>query len=403
MHRFTPHGLVGSVLFGLAFSLTAQAQLPSIASTQEIEPLEAEITPEPGVGYFGSDVAIFGNVALAGIPGANEFQGRVGIFLRNAQGKWNRKGTLKASDRKAYQYFGEHVAMASGRRALIASSTAVYVFELQSGAWKQTQKLTFSGATEISDLDWQGNLAVVGVLSSSTSNAAYVFDTSKTTLRRVARLVAHDSRKSDSFGSRVAVHGQDVIVTSPGYAQGEGAAYAFSCTTSSCSERQKLIAIEGAPGATFGSAVDIQQNTLVIGAANANDHYGTMDEPPSARNYTAGGAAYVFVRSGANWVESQQLRPSPTQHNWYLALGSSVAIDGNRVLVGAPYGMDRYDGAQVFVYERQNTSLPFTARSVLSSVWSSHGYAVGLYGDTAIVGIPDVAPWWGSAALYDLR
>jgi hypothetical protein len=285
---------------------------------------------------------------------------------------------------------------------MVASATAAYVFELQSGAWKQTQKLTFSGAIEISDLDWQGNIAVVGVLSDSTSNAAYVFDTSKATLRRIARLVAHDARDVDSFGSSVAVHGQDVVVTSPGYGNGEGAAYAFNCTATSCSERQKLIAIDGEPGATFGSAVDVQQNTLVIGAANADERYGTMDKPPSATNYTAGGAAYVFVRSAGNWVESQKLRPTPSQHNWYLTLGSAVAISGNRVLVGAPYGQDTYDGAQVFVYERQNGQ-PFTARSVLSSVWASHGYAVGIYGDTAIVGIPDVTPWWGSAAIYKLK
>lgn len=403
MHRFAPHGFVGSMLLGLAFSLSAQAQLPSIELSQEIEPLESEITSEPGVGYFGSDVAMFGNVALAGIPGAHDFQGRVGIFLRNSQGQWARRGTLKANDRKSLQYFGEHVAMTTGRRAMVASATAVYVFELQSSAWKQTQKLTFAGAREISDLDWQGNIAVVGVLSDTTSNAAYVFDTSKPQLRRVARLVAHDARKTDSFGSRVAAHGQDVIVTSPGYAQGQGAAYAFKCTTSSCSERQKLIAIDGAPGATFGSAVDIQQNTLVLGAANADEHYGTMDTPPSARNYTAGGAAYVFVRNASNWVESQKLRPSPTQYNWYLTLGRSVAIDGNRILVGAPYGMDTYDGGQVFVYQRQSSGSPFNARNVLFSVWSSHGDAVGLYGDTAIVGIPDVAPWWGSAALYKLK
>lgn len=400
--RFAPHGLVGSALIGLAFSLSAQAQLPSIDLAQELDPLASEIVPEPGVGYFGSDVAMVGNVALVGIPGAYDLEGRAGIFVRDAAGNWARKGTLKASDRKRLQYFGEHVAMTTGRRAMVASTTAAYVFELQSGAWKQTQKLTFAGASEISDLDWQGNIAVVGVLSDSTSNAAYVYDTSKTTLRRIARLVAHDAKARDSFGSRVAVYGQDVIVSSPGYEQGQGAAYAFKCTITSCSERQKLIAIDGAAGEGFGSAIDVEQNTLVIGAINADEHYGTMDEVPSVRNYTAGGAAYVFTRSGGTWHESQRLRPSPSQHNWYLMLGTDVTIAGNRILVSAPYGQDMYDGGHVFVYERKSGQL-FNARSVLSSLWSSHGWAVRLYGDTAIVGIPDVAPWWGSAAVYKLR
>ena len=38
-------------------------------------------------------------------------------------------------------------------------------------------------------------------------------------------------------------------------------------------ERQKLIVIDGEPGDRFGSAADIDQNLLVIGAANANERW----------------------------------------------------------------------------------------------------------------------------------
>jgi hypothetical protein len=391
--------LIASV--GVLFSLGAQAELPPLYPTDELHPLPNEVDPRPGqipqTTFFGNAVAVFGNVAMVGMPGAFDLEGRVGIFLRSASGAWLRSGTLKASDRKTLAQFGSHIATVN-RRALVASDKAVYAFQLISGAWKQTHKLTFNGAAQISDLDWQGDLAVIGVQSDSTSDAAYVYDTSANGMRRIARLVGHDSRASDEFAARVAVYGQDVVATAPGYGTEQGAAYTFSCTTSQCSERQKLIAIDGEDGDRFGTAVDIDQNLLVIGAANANERIGDASEEPSTSNYRAGGAGYVFARSSGTWSELQTLRPTPTQHNWYWSLGSDVAISGTRILISAPYGVDSWEDGLVFSYRRSNGS-PFVANGVMA-YQSSQGTSLSIHGTTSIVGAPDVDWWTGSAAIY---
>jgi hypothetical protein len=393
--------LIASV--GLLFSVGARAELPPLFPTDELRPLTNEIDPRPGqipqTTFFGSDVAVLGNLAMVGMPGAFDLEGRVGIFLKDTSGTWSRKGTLKANDRETLAQFGSHIAMVN-RRALVASEQAVYAFQLISGAWKQTHKLTFNGVAQISHLDWQGDLAVIGVQSDSTSDAAYVYDTSANGMRRIARLVGHDSRASDEFATRVAVYGQDVVATAPGYGAEQGAAYTFSCTTSQCRELQKLIAIDGKPGHRFGSAVDIEQNLLVIGAANATEHIGDASEEPSTSNYRAGGAGYVFARGSGTWSELQTLRPTPTQHNWYWSLGYDVAISGTRILISAPYGIDSWEDGLVFSYRRTSGST-FVANGVMTYE-SSQGISLSIHGNTSIVGAADVDWWTGSAAIYPL-
>ena len=401
--RPTISGLLLPATACLILSSAAHAELPSIYATAELGPLQTEIEPRPGeipqTTYFGTDVAVLGNVAMAGMPGAFDLEGRVGIFVKDASGAWLRKGTLKASDRTTLAQFGLRIAMVD-RRALVASEKAVYAFRLISGVWKQTHKLTFTGAVQISDLDWQGALAVIGVQSDSTSDAAYVYDTSANGMRRIGRLVGHDSGATDEFAARVAVYGQDVVATAPGYGDGRGAAYTFSCTSTRCLERQKLIAIEGEPGDRFGSAADLQQNLLVIGAANADEHIGDASEPPSTSNYRAGGAAYVFLRSSSTWAELQKLRPTPTQHNWYWSLGYDVAISGTRLLISAPYGVDSWDDGLVFSYQRTSDST-FVANGVMA-YQSSQGFSLSIHGTTSIIGAPDADWWTGSAGIYVL-
>ena len=393
-------GLLLLASLGLFFSLGARAELPPLYPTSELRPLINEVDPRPGqipqTTFFGNDVAVLGNLSMVGMPGAFDLEGRVGIFLRDTSGAWLRRGTLKASDRKTLAQFGSHVAMVN-RRALVASEKAVYAFRLISGAWKQTHKLTFNGAAQISDLDWQGDLAVIGVQSDSTSDAAYVYDTSANGMRRITRLVGHDSRASHEFASRVAVYAQDVVATAPGYGAERGAAYTFSCTMSQCRERQKLIAIDGEPGARFGSAVDLDRHLLVIGAANANERIGDASEEPSTSNYRAGGAGYVFLRSSGTWSELQTLRPTPAQHNWYWSLGHDVAISGTRILISAPYGVDSWEDGLVFSYRRSGST--FVANGVMT-YQSSQGSSLSIHGTTSIIGAPDVDWWTGSAAIY---
>ena len=50
---------------------------------------------------------------------------------------------------------------------------------------------------------------------------------------------------------------------------------------------------------------------------------------------TRAGAAYVFVREGSTWTQQAYLKASNA--NTYDDFGQSVAINGDTILVGAPF------------------------------------------------------------------
>ena len=165
--------------------------------------------------------------------------------------------------------FGEHIAIFNNR-ALIASRSAVYIFQLTSNKWQQVGKLPFGRSVQVRDLDWHWNTVVVGA-SDSTGNAAYVFHMNTDgTFLRIARLAPPDAVRGDRFGERVAVYSTTVAATAPGYNSEQGAAYVFTCTETQCVERQKLLANDGQQGDDFGRAVDLANGMLVVGAPSAD-------------------------------------------------------------------------------------------------------------------------------------
>jgi hypothetical protein len=394
---------IAAAFVALVFTQLAHAELSRLYPLQILEPDGTDVSNDPNEmpspPMFGSGLAVRGNVALAGMPAAWLDTGRVAAFVRDANGNWIRRQTLTASNPSSGADFGQRIAIAYGR-ALIASHSAVYIFQLQSNKWRQIGKLAFGRSVQVRDLDWHRNTAVVGA-SDSTGDAAYVFHYTNTngTFLRVARIVAADARPSDRFGERVAVYGTTVAVTAPGYNSGQGAAYVFTCTETQCVEQQKLLANNGRPGDDFGHAIDLGKGVLVIGAPEANWVPGDPTQPPSETNHRAGGSAYLFVRSGSTWTEQQKLHPGPRQLNWYASFGYQVAVSATHVVIGAPYQVDNFDPGYVVDYRWSDGSL-YAARAMINDV--SHGEVLALYDTTLLAGIPAAPPYYGSALVYKL-
>ena len=80
---------------------------------------------------------------------------------------------------------------------------------------------------------------------------------------------------------------------------GKGAAYVFSRTSGTWREQQKLRPTSGASVASFGSAVAVSKDSVVVGASD--------DSTEADR----AGSAYVFVRSGSMWAEQQLYLEQP--------------------------------------------------------------------------------------------
>lgn len=101
----------------------------------------------------------------------------------------------------------------------------------------------------------------------------------------------------------------------------------------------------------------------------------------------AGGAAYLFARSSEGWALQQILHGSNTEE--ISAFGSSVGISGNTIVVGAPgrgYSGTAAGSAYVFTRSGSTWTQQQKLGSTNGSVGSNFGIAVGISGDTIVVG-----------------
>jgi FG-GAP repeat len=397
----TVRGLILSTFAAIVAAPLARAELPVLQPFQTLEPRRQEVLPDPqGIPQstlFAASLALDRNTLLSGMPGAVDSEGRVALFTRNGNG-WARTGTLKASDAAQGARFGNRIALASGR-ALVASGTDVYVFALSGGVWRQRQKLAFDQPVQITDLGWNGLVALVGVGLNdlgTRSNAVDAFALNASgQLERIARFTAQDTVPGDLFGNRIAMSGESAVIAAPGYNVEQGAAYVFTCTPSGCVEQQKLIANDGRPRDHFGASVGLRGDVLVVGATNAI--------PTDQQENFATGAGYVFTRAGGTgpWAETQKLGATAAQVDTYRGLGFAVAVTGERVLLTAT-GLPGLSPAEVIVYDWSGGSLIPT--HILRPVFSNflYGTTLALEGSMAIAGTPEGIPPVGFADVYSL-
>jgi hypothetical protein len=139
----------------------------------------------------------------------------------------------------------------------------------------------------------------------------------------------------------------------------------------------KLVADDGAAGDRFGNAVAVAGDTAVVGALLA-----TID------GKLAQGAAYVFTRSGDQWLPGQKLTASDGQLGDQF--GSAVAFDGETLVIGAR----EVDGGAGAVYVFTRSDGQWVEQAKLTAADGQPGDRFGDYaavdGDTIVVGSPGV-------------
>lgn len=194
-------------------------------------------------------------------------------------------------------------------------------------------------------------------------------------------LVAGDGAVGDEMGLSVAVSDDTAIVGAPeanGAKDDEGAAYVFVRSGDSWAQQQKLVPDDPELEHQFGFSVAIDGDTAVVGANQAGDGVDF-----------ALGAAYVFVRSGDTWSQQQKLTAEGDAAANDM-FGASVAVSGDRIIVGAPTSLDGREGA-AYVFIRSGTTWTrqqvFTAGTDASND-DLFGAAVTVEEDTVLVGAP---------------
>ena len=253
-------------------------------------------------------------------------------------------------------------------------------------------------------VDVDGTYAVVGVPGhNNDAGLAVVYrDIGNGVWQTVADLVGPQGYSGTRFGERVAIDGSTVVVGTGGATIGsninQGAAYVFEVSSSGAVFKARLLASDGAAQDRFGHAVDVDGDTVVVGAPLA-DH----------ETYGANrGRTYVFVRPGAGWSGTMtQAGKLEFFGNCGLA-GWDVAIDGDSILTGIPgectSGPNR-GAAAIFLKGAawSNRSIETAMlRPLVDSAGNgaTSGSSVAIDGDEAVIGGPGYSQGSGRAFVF---
>ncbi len=418
---------------------------------------------------FGKSVGVDGDTVVVGAhfedssrPGINNTPdesasgaGAVYVFVRN-DAVWSQQAYLKAAEVTMGDTFGWSVAVSGdtvvvgaffedGSTAgvngtpneLAGQAGAAYVFVRSGGVWSQQAYLKASQVTAGdlfgSSVAVSGDIAVVGAYREDSntsginstpnewgfdSGAAYVFVRSGTTWSQQAYLKAGQVTSGDEFGRSVAVSGETVVVGAPledsstvginntpnESASQAGAAYVFVRNGGVWSQQAYLKASQVTAGDLFGWSVAVSGNMVVVGAYGEDSSTPGINSPPN-ESASSAGASYVFVRNGTSWIQHAHLKSAQVTSG--DGFGTSVAVDGSRVLIGAP----SEDSSTTGINSTPNESGPGSGAAytfVLSgTTWSQEaymkssaatlgyagvgegfGHSVAVSGNTVVVGAP---------------
>jgi uncharacterized protein (DUF2345 family) len=372
-----------------------------------IDPLvwaqQAKLVPgDQGFGdLVGSAVALSVDTAIVGAPAKNQSgysrSGAAYVFVR-ANGQWSQQSKIFASDVSSNAAFGASVAL-QGNTAIVGAPGAVsgattggaaYVYTRTGTVWTQQAKLIASdGATGDqfgASVGLSGTTAVVGAPKGKSATvtgcgALYVYSGSGANWGTGVKVNASDAVASDNYGASVAVDQGLIVVGAPNHTvtfTNAGQAYVVSFNGTTASEVAKLAAMDPATNDQLGRSVAISATTVVAGAPG---------------KFSSTGAAYVFVGNGATYTQQQRITTSDGFSG--DTLGTSVSILTDTVALGCPFcNVATFRDGATYVYTRSGTQWTQQAKlsvSFANGAGSSDnmGTAVAISADTVIAGAPN--------------
>ncbi len=359
---------------------TSAVGVPAVVGANVLVP-DAEFSPpsDASQAELGTDVAISGNVAVLGSPG------RAYAVVRDQATGWGSLSELAITAPPGSDPSGFGMSVA------VSGDTIVV------------------GAPQ-EDMPDPHNAAI----NLNMAGAAYVFVRDGASWDLQQRLTAAVPGAGDKFGSALAIDGETIAVgavTEDGAATGvngdatsdaeadSGAVYVFDRSGTSWSQSAYIKASNTDPGDWFGFSVDVDSNTVVVGAAGEASSSIGAGSNQSNNDRSFAGAAYIFTRSSGSWSQQAYLKPSNTRSGFMF--GSSVGVSGATVAVGAA-GEDSAatgvggnqantsadDAGAVYVFRRSISSWAQQAYIKASNTDADDefGVSVGLDGDRLVVG-----------------
>ena len=396
---------------------------------------------------FGTSVDIHGDLAIVGASGNDDlFSNSGSAYVFEYDGSsWSEQQKIVPADVNTSSSvgvsasIGEDLLMigARGDNDNGAASGAAYIYEFNGASWVLQQKLTASDGASGDFLGRSvaisGNVAVSGangnddIGSSSGSVYFYYYNGSSWVEQKV---LSSDIAATDFFGARVAISGDNILVSSyldDDNGSASGSVYFFepspgdiytpqvidgcdsiqingtwyaatqvvndtisigTCqdsivttdlTISNCAiedycEFQKLSASDGILDDNLGLDVDISGNWAIASAQRADG------------NASNSGGAYVFRYNGTTWLEDQEISTADGNTDEFLA---QVAISDDVLALGSSSDDDlgsnigsgyifRYNGTN-WIEEQKLTPTDGQAQDLF-------GYSADISGNIAVFG-----------------
>jgi uncharacterized delta-60 repeat protein len=301
------------------------------------------VAADGGLDTFGDSVAITGDTIIIGSSysdpsgdGSRAEQGAAFIFGRDGE-QWYKQAKLLASDGGKLDHFGFSVSV-SGDTAVVGAFNgpsgsgigAAYIYGRSGVSWTEKRKLVpiSQGADGFGlSVGISGNTIIIGapntdVAQQRDQGAAYVSTRTNNIWSDPQQLLARDGVAFDAFGTSVAISGGTAVIGAHlkyvGGRQDQGKAYVFQQSSAGWVPGPELVASDGTTNQTFGQAVAVSGETLLIGAPGDN---------------SSKGAAYIYetLDSDGDGI------PDAWETN-----GITVGADGNVVGIGNLVGQGTF-------------------------------------------------------------
>ncbi|WP_395683755.1 hypothetical protein [Dokdonella sp.] len=347
-------------------------------------------------GAFSPPVASF---ALSGQTALVAWNGVVTPYVRAGDGSWSAQNVFDPLT--AAPGFGARVAI-DGDRALASSpddrvygwsgAGTTYVFERVGGVWSRVAHVAH---TPVNNYDYSfgravalaGDTMVIGAPGAYTmagaTGDATVFSKIGGDWSQVAVLDAGNEHRDEQFGAAAAASVDTVLIGAPTAATDHplatGVAYVFEAGNSGWLEQARLL--PSAPASLFGSSVALDQDTAVIGASHE---------------------VYVFTRGNGSWPQQARLTSDVTGQP--VAFGAAVAVRGDLLAVGEPGLRQAHIQGRVHLFTRSGTTWSplVVLQAADGAVDDGFGSSLALSGNTLVIGAPnaDIGIETGGGAVY---
>ncbi|QJE98844.1 hypothetical protein [Luteolibacter luteus] len=339
---------------------------------------------------FGQTFAIDGGHIIAGTPNTITTSGIVSgkaeaYTLTNGVGTW--QSYIDPGDSSAGEHFGKAVAVEDDTAVIGAPDDytpvysqrgSVYVLTRESGNWSRQAKLTVNDIAFGQSVALSGDTLLAGALRGNelaglgSGGQAWAFVRNGTNWTMQDLLLPDEGVPEDDFSFSMAIDGDRAVIGSPGRGSRHGSAFVFERSGGLWYQQAKLEENPRRALANFGSSVDVDGTTILIGAPEAGLHPG---------------CAYVYSGSGTSWTPQTRL-----DGDGDFRFGASVSLSGNLAIVGAPES----NAAHIFAgsgdaWTRMVRLTPDDA------TLKDFGQAVSIDGYAALVGANEINPAQQSA------